>query len=69
MKSIILYSTGCPMCRALEKMLNDKGVVYHTISDVEEMKSLGIMHVPVLSVDGKMYSYPEAVKAVMRNEI
>jgi len=69
MNVITLYSTGCPMCMALKKMLDDKGITYSVENDVEKMKSLGIQHVPVLEKDGKQYSYPEAVRAVMKNEI
>lgn len=64
MHSITLYSTGCPMCKALETMLARNSVDYRIESNVEVMKELGITHAPVLEVDGNRYSYPEAVKWV-----
>lgn len=64
MNSITLYSTGCPMCKALETMLARNSVDYRIESDIEVMKELGITHAPVLEVNDKRYSYPEAVKWV-----
>lgn len=65
MNKVILYTTHCPKCRILEKKLNDKGVEYDTVEDVEEMKKIGISTVPVLSVPDKgNLQYLDAVKFV-----
>ena len=62
--NVIMYSTGCPKCKILKKKLDEKKVVYEEETDVEKMKSKGIDRVPVLEVDGKLFSYSEAVKLV-----
>lgn len=62
MKEVILYSTGCPRCTVLKQKLDAKGVVYRTVSDEDELLSLGIVIVPVLSVDGERMSFIEAVR-------
>ena len=62
--NVVLYSTGCPKCKILKKKLDEKKVVYDEETDVEKMKSKGINRVPVLEVDGKLFSYSEAVKLV-----
>ena len=62
--SVVMYSTGCPKCKILKKKLDEKKVVYEEETDVEKMKSKGIYRVPVLEVDGKLFSYSEAVKLV-----
>jgi len=63
--NIILYTTGCPGCRALRLSLDDNGVKYSICTDVDAMQGLGITSVPVLSVDGKLMGYNDAVEWVM----
>ena len=58
----ILYSTGCPRCVTLKRVLDRDGVDYEVVSDIEQMKSLGIESVPVLEYEGKQYSFLEAIK-------
>ena len=62
--SVIMYTTGCPKCKILKKKLDEKKVEYEEEIDVEKMKSMGIDRVPMLSVDGKLLSYLEAVKLI-----
>lgn len=57
---VILYSTGCPKCRVLKQKLDSKSIHYAEENSVDVMLSLGIMQVPVLSVDGKLLSFSEA---------
>ena len=52
---IILYSTGCPKCKVLKHKLEEKGIAYTENNTVDEMLSLGIVQVPVLSVDQLPY--------------
>ena len=61
---VIMYTTGCPKCKILKKKLDEKKVEYEEETDVEKMKSMGIDRVPMLSVDGKLLSYLEAVKLI-----
>lgn len=62
--SVIMYTTGCPKCKILKKKMDEKKVEYEEETDVEKMKSMGIDRVPMLSVDGKLLSYLEAVKLI-----
>lgn len=60
--NIILYSTStCPQCSNLKRVLNAKGVKYKICDDTEKMISLGITNIPVLSVDGEMMNYKNAL--------
>ena len=61
-KNVILYSTGCPKCKVLKIKLDELKIEYTENNSVEDMEKLGIMSVPVLSIDGKMYDFLEAVK-------
>lgn len=57
---LVLYSTGCPRCKVLEKKLKDKAVEYSLVSDVDAIMSRGITQVPVLEKEGKLLSFSEA---------
>ena len=60
-KSVILYSTGCPKCNVLKKKLAEKGVQYEENNSVETMLDIGITVVPVLKVDDNLLNFSEAV--------
>lgn len=61
---VLLYSTGCPKCKVLEKKLEEKNVKFEKIGDVDLMLAKGFMEVPMLEVDGKLYDFREGVKWV-----
>lgn len=61
---IVVYSTGCPKCGILERKLNEKNISFTKCTDADEMLALGIMSVPVLSVDGDMMDFSKAVQWV-----
>lgn len=62
MKTMILYSTGCPKCNVLMDKLHEKNQTFIINSNTEEMIALGIDQVPVLSVNGKLLDFSNAVK-------
>ena len=62
--SLILYSTGCPKCKVLKKKLKEKGIEYIENNSVDEMISLGITQVPVLSYGGRLMDFRDAVNWV-----
>lgn len=57
---ITLYSTHCPRCRILEEKLDDKGIEYTIVTDIEEMSKLNIMSVPVLKINDRLLPFKEA---------
>ena len=62
---VTIYTTAtCPKCKILKKKMDVKGIEYEECLDEEKMQALGIMSVPVLSVDNKLLDFPEAVKYV-----
>jgi len=63
---VVLYSTDCPQCKVLKHKLDAKHIDYTVNSSVEEMMSLGIMQVPVLSVDGELLVFGKANEWVNR---
>lgn len=60
----ILYSTGCPRCEVLKKKLTEKNVEFTEKNSVEEMLSIGITRVPVLSFNEMLMDFKEAVEWV-----
>lgn len=58
----ILYSTGCPKCRILGKVLDMKKIPYTLESDMTRLVEKGVESIPTLEVDGKLMGYDEAYK-------
>ena len=57
---ITVYSTGCPRCKIIEAKLKEKNIDFTINDNIDEMSELGIMSVPVLSIDGKLLQFKEA---------
>ena len=62
LEQVVVYSTGCPRCKILEKKLTEKGVSFTENNSVEEMLELGIMEVPVLQVGGERLNFSQAIQ-------
>ena len=61
-EKVILYEHGCPRCKVLKSKLDQKGIEYENISDVEVMKAKGFTEAPKLEVEGKIMDFKEAVE-------
>ena len=59
-----LYSNDCPKCKILESKMNEKGVKYEKISDIEEIRKTGFSSVPLLQNDDKILNFMEAVNLI-----
>ena len=59
---VIMYTTHCPQCKVLEKMLNDKKIEYTLNTDINIMKSKGIQSVPYLEVEGELKNFKESME-------
>lgn len=62
MGKVILYQHECPRCKVLKMKLDQKGIQYEDVTDVEVMKSKGFQEAPKLEVDGVVYGFKEAVE-------
>ena len=59
---IVLYSSKtCGVCSMLKSMLTNAGVDFEVIQDIKYMRSLGILQVPILEVNGDKLKAQEAV--------
>lgn len=61
---IILYSNHCPQCMILENILKTKKLEYTIFTDEDEMIKMGFKSMPMLSVDGNIYNFSEALEWV-----
>lgn len=68
MKTII-YSTGCPKCELLKKLLESNNIDFLEFTDVDEMIKQGFDEVPMLKCDDRIFNYAQAVKAIKNGEI
>lgn len=59
---IILYSTGCPRCMVIQKKLTEKNINYTKVTSEEDILALGVKEVPILSVDGNLMGFKDAVE-------
>lgn len=57
-----LYSTNCPKCKVLEMKMKQKNIEYEVSTNVEEMLALGIKSAPILSKEGELLQFADAVK-------
>lgn len=60
-KTVILYEHGCPKCKVLKMKLDQKGIEYENITDIEVMKAKGFAEAPKLEVDGVVMGFKDAV--------
>ena len=62
---ITVYTTeGCPKCKVLKMKLEQKGIQFDEFTDEAEMQRMGFLALPVMSVDGKLMDFSEAIKYV-----
>lgn len=59
--NIVLYSTGCPRCKALEQALNRAGIVYDYCDNIDTIAGLGVKYVPILEVNDELMDYAAAL--------
>lgn len=64
MENVILYEHGCPNCLRLKNRLDEKGIQYEDVTDIELMKSKGFKSAPKLEVDGVVMDFIDAIKWV-----
>lgn len=60
MGKVILYQHGCPRCKVLKMKLDEKGIQYDEVTNIEVMKEKGFQEAPKLEVDGVVMNFKEA---------
>ena len=59
---VTIYTTNCPQCKVLEKILDRQNIQYTKCEDIEKMISLGITSAPYLEVDGELMNFGKALQ-------
>ena len=68
--SIKVYSLpSCGMCKLLKRELDNNSIVYTVCEDTEEMRKMNISNVPVLSINGELFSFKDALRKIKQGEI
>lgn len=62
--NIILYTTHCPKCTVLKKKLEQKNISFLENDNIDQMMAIGMMSAPMLSVNGNLYNFPQAIEWV-----
>lgn len=69
---IKLYSSHCPKCIVLEKLMANKGIKFEVIDDENIYLSIAelnnIMSMPFAEIDGKIYNSKELQKYITSME-
>ena len=67
-EKVIMYSKGCPQCKALERKFDKLGIEYEIENDTEKMleamdraEKAGIKSFPFIKVNDKYMDYGEAI--------
>ena len=65
---IKIYTTEtCPRCKVLKMKMDAKRIPYESVTDVDEIKKLGIMSVPYMQIDdGELMDFATAVNWINR---
>ena len=56
-----LHSNNCPRCIVLKEKLDEKGLEYEIVNNMQELIDLGFKAVPVLEVDGEYMDFGKAI--------
>lgn len=60
-KHVILYTTHCPACSAMERLLKSHGYTYTECTDVKKMQEKGFKAVPWIEFeDGRLMNLRDA---------
>ena len=68
--SIKVYSLpSCGMCKMLKRELDNNSIVYTVCEDKNEMSKMNITNVPVLSINGELFSFKDALRKIKQGEL
>ena len=60
---ITIFTTShCPRCQLLKTKLDQLNIPYEVFDDEEKMMDMGIQSVPMMSVDGRLMDFADALK-------
>ena len=56
----LIYTIGCPKCKALERLFKSKGIEYDVCTDVQIMVDKGFEYLPQMEYEGEIYDVEAA---------
>lgn len=67
--NVTLYTTHCPRCTVLKSKLDNKGIGYEVVDNIETLQEKGITEAPMLEVDGELKGFMDAIRWVNTVEV
>lgn len=64
----VLYTVDCPKCKILERKLDEKGIEYQVVKDLDTMLAMGMMSAPMFRADGELMDYKAAIQWLSSKE-
>lgn len=64
----ILYSTGCPKCRVLEKKLKEAGIDYKLETNINILIDKGFKQAPILKVGDDFLDFGQAIQYARKGD-
>ena len=58
---VVLYSTNCPRCKVLKAKMDQAGIDYTEVTDIDVMTEKGFIEAPMLELDGKLMSFSQGI--------
>ena len=58
---VVLYSTNCPRCKVLKAKMDQAGIDYTEVTDIDVMTEKGFIEAPMLELDGKLMNFSQGL--------
>jgi hypothetical protein len=68
MGNIIVYSTGCPKCKMLEKCLKMANIEFIICDDTNVMLSMGMQSAPYMQIGEELMDFKDAMNWIKENK-
>lgn len=66
-EKLLVYTIGCPKCKELEELFQEKNIKYDTCKDIKLMIEKGFEYVPMVEIGDKIYNFEQTKKWVEEN--
>ena len=62
--SVVLYSSGCPMCKVLETKLNQKNIKFEISDNLDYLVEQGVQTLPQLGINNSLIDFKNSCNLV-----
>lgn len=65
---IVLYSTGCPKCKALAGRLTNNNIKFEVSNDIKELINKGYKSAPMVKINDQYFNYKQVMTMLKEHE-